>query len=271
MAEQEEMMSFSGSLGNTTGYKRGKKYFKRKKTGSYQPPVESLKSAGEFGKASKASALLRKAFKAYFLLPFIPDLHSRLSKVCAEVIRSGPIALKGKRQLFEGDLDLLKKFEFNIHRKFDSLSDLSIDVIINQDLITISVLPFTIDYHDSLINSRAKIMIGFAWFNFAAQTFKVINSNPIYLPVEETFGGGKVKLTLPKNEDCTLIIMGNICFENIISLNGNYGTIGNRRFKAGKILHAMHFIKGTPHLFEAPTDKKITEIKKDEDIDVYWE
>ncbi|MFC5284821.1 hypothetical protein [Pedobacter alpinus] len=108
MAEQEGVLPYSGKLGDTVGYRRGKKHFKRAKPASYQPGEESQKSSAEFRTGSKACAILKQAIKPLILKHFRLELHNRLSAKLREIIRTGPIDKKGKRGVLDGDLKLLK-------------------------------------------------------------------------------------------------------------------------------------------------------------------
>ncbi len=271
MAKQEGFSTYSGKLGDKVGFRRGKKFFERKNTDSYQPPAESLKSASEFGNASKASAIFRKAFAHLLIRSFMPNIHMRLTKLFGQVICSGPQQKKGERQVSDGDLTLLKNFKFNSYKGFGDLSDLKLSSNIQDGYVNMTILPFKNSVERYLSEYRAKICISFAWFDFAKQNYEVINSNPLYLKTDEEFEGRKLKIPIPKQHAFTLIIFATICFENDPDGKGLFVTSGNRRYQAGAILEAMHFIDGVLQTFVPDIVETNAVKEEDPDVDIYWE
>lgn len=270
MAEQKGINKFSGSLGDTVGYSRGNKFFKRKKTSPYTPPAESLKSASEFGLASKASALYRKAFYNSTLRSFKPNLHVRLTKVFADTIRSGPAALKGKRNIIDGDLKILKNFEFNQHKSLESLSSIKMSYEINNSNLRINLLPFKNTKHPKNINYKSTINISFGWFNFNESAYTILNSNSIILNDDENFKSAQLDLMIPKEDNLTFIVMGCVFYETLNDYNSKYTITEDRRWQAGKILEALNFKNG--ELFTPSTEvnhNKKTETKEIK-FDVFW-
>ncbi len=270
MAEQEGISSYSGKIGEKVGYRRGSKYFERKKTSSYQPSEESLKSASEFGQASKGSALFRKAFKHLFLRSFIPDLHSRLSKILGKVIRSGPIAKKGKRLIIDGDISLFKGFELNTYRSFEDLSPVSFRMEV-QDKSIIARLSFVKDIINQVRGDRAKITTGLAWFDFTRQSYSLINSNPIYVTPKTHLNDKSLKIAIPQDGEWTFIMMASICFESNYQ-SEHFIISENRRYQAGSIVEALHFREGELILYNPDSPSPLTGDKQGEsEFDVYWE
>ncbi len=75
-------------------------------------------NTSEFGQAAKGSALIRRAFRAMIPKVANDELHSRLTKVCKDIINSDASHQRGSRMLMNGDLSLLREFNFSPAGKF---------------------------------------------------------------------------------------------------------------------------------------------------------
>jgi hypothetical protein len=143
MARQTGLLRFSGKLGNTVGYERGGRVFTRTAGETYELTEESKKSAIEFGRGSSASALVRQAFSAVLLEPFKKDPQNRLAERFREVIRRGHSGNKGNRTVFDGDVGLLRGFEFNCHAGFHKLVSFQPKAEITANSVELIIPEFT--------------------------------------------------------------------------------------------------------------------------------
>lgn len=244
MAEQQNVFSYSGNLDNKVGYRRGGKYFLRKKAAPYLLNEESYKRAKEFGLASKASVLLRNALSHLFLIPFKTNLHNRLSKVFGEIIRSGVANNSGERSVFDGYIELLRGFEFNKARRFSDLVSL-------ETMFKIVDKEIWVDLYSSapvfaknvpVKAERVELTVCNAWIDFTNSISETLNASPILQTVEKPFKGGRLKINIPQEGEWALVVMLTACFHR--NSSGDLHIIGNKRFQTGVIAEVLHFLDG---------------------------
>jgi len=271
MAEQQNLFSYSGKLNDMVGYRRGGKYFLRKKANPYVLHQESQKKAKEFGLASKASVLLRKALGHLFLSPFKINLHNRLSKIFGEIIRSGIASENGERQVFDGHLGLLKGFEFSGVRSFDRLVSLMPSCNVMDKEVWIDLGSSDPDFiKDKPAKAeRIRLMIGNAWIDFTNANYNTLNASPVLHRIGTPFKGGRLKVSIPQEGEWALVVMVTVCFDRDSS--GPLSMIGNKRYQAGKIAGVLHFLDG--NLVEREYVIADVEAKKEDarGNDLIWE
>ena len=120
MAKQDGFYPLIGTLGITTFYKTPDGYFAKRKSGINRqrvltdPNFERFRNnMAEFGRAGKAGKLLRTQTKSLLFNNCDRILIRRLTRELMRVIKSDPLSRPGDRSLQQGDLSLLKGFEFN--------------------------------------------------------------------------------------------------------------------------------------------------------------
>jgi hypothetical protein len=81
----------------------------------YDPKFERTRENGrEFGRAGKASKLLRDALRSAMLNVADGRVVSRLTTACLRMVQSDPVNGRGERTASNGDASLLVGFEFNV-------------------------------------------------------------------------------------------------------------------------------------------------------------
>jgi hypothetical protein len=120
MAKQKGLIRLDGSIGDMTYYKSKDGYRAKEKftlrTGRIATDprfIRTRENMAEFGRAGTAGKLIRQAIN-----PILKDAKdsravSRLLKVLSQVIKSDTVNRRGERTVAEGDMTLLKGFEFN--------------------------------------------------------------------------------------------------------------------------------------------------------------
>src|SRR5690606_19287669 len=199
MAEQQRFSTYSGKLGNMIGYRRGDKHYERMKTRSYQPGEESQKSGIEFGRGSKACALLKSAFAPLLLKAFSIDLHNRLSEKLRNIIRTGPISLKGDRVLFDGDLGLLRGFELNSKVRLSNLCTIPINTSVGTQQAEVAIPPFHWQDYIKAPKKAKSIKIGMCcvFVDFNTNEYTAVKAEYLQIARNETFLGGRFKIAVP--------------------------------------------------------------------------
>lgn len=271
MAEQQNIFSYTGNLGDKVGYRRGGKYFLRKKAAPYALSEKSYKSAREFGLASKASVLLRNALDHLFLTPFKTNLHNRISKVFGEIIRSGTPNDAGRRSVFDGYVGLLKGFEFNKDRRFSDLVSLESKYSIIAKEIWIDLFSTAPVFSKNIPDKaeRVELRVCTAWIDFANSVSETLNASPVLLPVGKPFKGGRLKIAIPQEGEWVFVVLFRACFDR--NSSGELSLIGNKRFQGGVIAEVLHFLDGVvvEREYNAPEVVKEKEVVRG--IDLEWE
>jgi hypothetical protein len=82
--------------------------------------VRTRENMAEFARGGKAAKLIRSTFRE--LLINAPDktISNRLVHTCMEILASDPHSGRGERTVGKGNLDRLRKFNFNSHLNFET-------------------------------------------------------------------------------------------------------------------------------------------------------
>ena len=127
MPKQKGIIPLQGTMGNITFYKRKDGYYAREKGGvdkdriATDPAFARTRENGEeFARAGKASRLLRVAIRG--VLQKIKDTYatSRLNAAFMRVLKADLTSERGKRNVIDGEAELLAGFEFNIDSTLQS-------------------------------------------------------------------------------------------------------------------------------------------------------
>lgn len=124
MAKQKGIIKLKGTIGDITFYKTQDGYLAREKGGvdasriANDPNFQRTRENGEeFGTAGKAGKMLRNSMRA--LLQNVADgrMVGRLTQEMVKVIQADITSVRGKRNVIDGEAELLEGFEFNIGSK----------------------------------------------------------------------------------------------------------------------------------------------------------
>jgi len=124
MARQKGIIKLKGTLGDITFYKSQDGYLAREKGGvdadriANDPNFQRTRENGEeFGTAGKAGKMLRTSLRA--LLQNVSDgrMVGRLTQEMVKVLQADTTSIRGKRNVIDGEAELLEGFEFNIRSK----------------------------------------------------------------------------------------------------------------------------------------------------------
>jgi hypothetical protein len=120
MAKQHGLIRLDGSIGDMTYYKSKDGYRAKEKAGPTKERIASdpnfirtRENMSEFGRAGTGGKLIRQAINPLLKNAKDSKAVSRLSKVMSQVIKSDTVNRRGERTVSDGDMMLLKGFEFN--------------------------------------------------------------------------------------------------------------------------------------------------------------
>ena len=182
MGRQQSVVQLTGSIGNLTFYKTKDGFLARQRGGGISKArmnadpkfARTLENLSEFGRANKASKLLRTALRHVLVKKADKNMTRRLSKKMMEVVHSDPANDRGSRLVDGGDLSLLRRFEFNENGKVFSSFFVQFTASIDRasGLFTIDIPAFPPDkmvvYPEGATHFKLKI---------AATSVDFLNSN----------------------------------------------------------------------------------------------
>lgn len=127
MGRQKGILKLKGRVGSFSFFETADGLMAREKDGiageriKNDPAYARTRENGEeFGRAGKASKLLRTALRSLLVGTADARVTSRLTREMVRVVKSDPISIRGKRHAMNGNLKMLEGFEFNIDSPFDT-------------------------------------------------------------------------------------------------------------------------------------------------------
>lgn len=127
MARQKGILPLEGTIGNITFFKSRDGYMAREKGGvsaekiATDPAFERTReNNAEFGRAGKASKLLRTSVRSLIQKAADPRMVGRMLQSMMIVIHEDTVNPRGLRNVIDGEAALLKGFEFNSQAKLNA-------------------------------------------------------------------------------------------------------------------------------------------------------
>lgn len=127
MARQTGVITLKGTIGSISFYKTRDGHLAREKGGveasriASDPAFQRTRENGaEFGRAGKASKLLRNAIRVQLQTAKDRRVTSRLTTEMVRVLQMDTVSERGMRNVIDGDLGLLEGFEFNANAPLSS-------------------------------------------------------------------------------------------------------------------------------------------------------
>lgn len=194
MAKQKGFLKIQGTLGDTTFVKTQDGYFAREKTSmsasriASDPAFERTReNNAEFSRAGKAGKLLRTAIRAVLQNAKDRRITSRLFKEMMKVIKADATSDRGKRNMIDGEAELLQGFDFNINAKLDTTLYAKYDPSIDRVTGVLEVtIPAFIPANELLVPEGAthyNIVSAGAELDFENETYINTGSESGILPI----------------------------------------------------------------------------------------
>lgn len=193
MAEQRGLIKLKGTMGDITFYRTKEGYAAREKGGvdgsriATDPAFQRTRENGaEFGRAGKAGKVLRTAFRPLLIHAKDKRMVGRLTKEMVLVIQADTINERGKRNVIDGEAELLNGFEFNalgtLGTSLFAPYQSSIDRIAGE--LTVDFEPFV---PSNMVaappgTTHFKIISGGAAIDFENETYEAAISETAILP-----------------------------------------------------------------------------------------
>lgn len=193
MAKQRGIIKLKGTVGDITFYKSKDGYLAREKGGvdasriANDPNFQRTRENGEeFGTAGKAGKMLRTSMRA--LLQNVADsrMVGRLTRAMMKVLQADLTSVRGKRNVIDGEAELLEGFEFNIGSKLGTTLFAPFTAVIDRVAGTLVVnIPSFIPVNMVAGPGGAthfKLTSAGAAVDFENETFEVTTSETAALP-----------------------------------------------------------------------------------------
>lgn len=140
MAKQKGIIKLKGRMGDLTFYKTKDGYAAREMGGidkhriANDPAFQRTRENGEeFGRAGKAGKLLRTALRPLLVKASDSRMVSRLTQRMMKIIQTDMVSNRGKRNITDGEIALLRGFEFNNRGKLSNTLYAPYSVSINRE------------------------------------------------------------------------------------------------------------------------------------------
>ena len=246
MARQKSLIKLKGTLDGITFYKSKKGYMARQSTSldgelvATDPRfVRTRENNAEFGRAGAAGKILRKAFRDQIQLAKDGTVVSRLSKEMMKVLQADKVSARGKRNVLDGELELLRGFNFNSRSPIDTVLFMNYSYEIDR---AGGVLGVSFPSFRTLTSIQApqgsthfKIIVGGAAIDFENENTEVAVSDSGELALEalttEAFTQ-QVNLSADSS-DPLFLVLGIIFYQEV---NGFYYHLSNGVFNSLAII-----------------------------------
>ena len=246
MARQSGLVRLKGTIGGITFYRSGGEYLAREKGGidperlKNDPAFERTRENGEeFGRAGANGKVLRNAIRMLLLKAADKRMVSRLTRDILKVIKTDPVNSRGKRMLIEGDMDLLKGFDFNIRGKFSSTFYEGYSVILDRAAGEVDIeIPAMIPANGIAAPTGAthvKFIAGAAAIDFEGNVFNSdVTSSADVIIGPSSVGPFTLSMTLPAASSWPIVVVFGLEFSQ--EVNGNLYPLKNGAFNALSIV-----------------------------------
>ena len=152
MSKQKGIVKLTGTMGGITFYKTAEDGFLAREKGGVSkeriatdPNFQRTRENGEeFGRAGKASKLLRNSIRGLLQNASDSRMSNRLTQRMVKVIQADAVSERGKRNVIDGEAELLQDFEFNKKAKLGTTMYAPYTATIDRATgkLTVDVLPF---------------------------------------------------------------------------------------------------------------------------------
>ena len=242
MAQQKGIIPLKGTIGNITFYKSSDGYLAREKGGvdanriQTDPAFQRTRENGaEFGRAGKATKLLRNAIRGLTQNAADGKMSSRLTKAMLKVIQADATNARGLRNVIDGEVELLTGFEFNINSKLSTTLYAAFTATIDRVAGTLAInLPAFIPLNMIATPSGAthfQLNTAGAEIDFETGVFTVEANNTGILPWDNTATAAlNVTNTVTANSTHPLFLLLGIEFYQ--QVNGAMYPLKNGAFNA---------------------------------------
>lgn len=183
MAKQDGFHPVIGTLGKTTFYRTKDGYFAKEKSNVpagrmfNDPRFERQRDhIEEFSRAGKAGKLIRDSLNTELLTMSDKKLLRRMTALLLQVVKSDPVNGRGKRTVEDGDLSILKDFDFNDNSVLSAIFKAPVTVNYDRSLGIV-----TVDHPSFVPGEQIKAPVGATHFKLITGAGEYDFKNGVWL------------------------------------------------------------------------------------------
>lgn len=250
MGKQEGTILLTGRVGNISFYKTREGYFARKTSGVSGERIRSepayartRENIAEFGRASLATKLFRRAFRSLVQRAVDSRVSGRLTGAMVKVIQGDSINDRGKRNVTNGDATLLEGFQLNkksaLTSAFDAPFKPSIDRATGRMTIEIPAFAPEVMVCGPPGATHFRLRAGGAAIDFEGDTFSADTSETPDLPLTGEQAPLQLSLQVARSANPMFLVFG---IEFLQMVNGRRRLLYNGEHNAMAIVR----VNGSP-------------------------
>lgn len=246
MARQKGILPIEGTIGNITFFKSQDGYMVREKGGvsaekiASDPAFERTReNNAEFGRAGKASKLLRSSVRALIQKAADPRMVGRMLQSMMFVIHEDTVNPRGQRNVIDGEASLLKGFEFNSQAKLSTTLYAPFALSFNRVSGQLSA-SFNTFVPADMVSAPAgtthfKLSLAGAAVDFEAETYEVETAESNYYPLDNN-SISALNLTVSLTANSSHPVFSLLLIEFVQEVNGLKYSLKNGSFNAASIV-----------------------------------
>jgi hypothetical protein len=246
MAQQKGTVQIQGTIGNLTFFKSQDGYMVKAKSEVGKDRILSdpkfsrtRENMAEFANAAGAGKRLRTPFTGLLKLSSDHRMVSRLTALCAQVLKTDVTSKRGKRTAANGDMSLFSGFEFNNKGILSTtlLAPYTVTFTRTSGNVQLDVPSFTPQLSIAAPQGAThyRLQLGAAAVDFAAKKNAGVQTGSAILPWDNTPTTAlSLTLSLPANSTYPVFILLQVQFME--QLNADYYPLQNGAYNACAII-----------------------------------
>ena len=248
MARQSGIIKLKGTIGDISFYKTGDGHLAREKGGvdasriKNDPAFQRTRENGsEFGRAGKGGKVLRNAIRLLLQNAKDKRVVSRLTTDLLKVVKTDGSNDRGERTIENGDLTLIKGFEFNTKGKLGSTLftdyNSSFDRVMGEANVTIAPFSPKVRIAAPAGTTHYKVVMGVAELNFETEASVFESDETAILPYDNQ-DTAAIDLIAAVTADSILPVFQVLGIEFYQEVNGSMYPLKNGTFNALSLIDA---------------------------------
>jgi hypothetical protein len=242
MAKQTGIIKLKGTIGGISFYKTGDGHLAREKGGVDKSRIQNdpafqrtRENGSEFGRAGKGGKVLRNAIRVLLQNAKDKRVVSRLTKDLVAITKTDTTNERGSRTLQDGNLSLLKSFEFNLNGKLGATLfatyTKAFDRVTGDATINIAAFSPTIRIAAPAGTSHFKVVMGAAELDFENEISVFENDETGILPYDSA-NTASIALTASITANSILPVVEVLGIEFYQEVNGQMYPLKNGAYNA---------------------------------------
>ena len=242
MAKQTGIIKLKGTIDDIAFYKTSDGHLARAKGGIDRDTIlhsasfaRTRENNSEFGSAGKGGKLIRSALRSLMQNAKDRRVVSRLTTLLLAIIKTDPVNERGKRNIDEGNLDLLEGFDFNSNGKlgttFFGLFTPGFDRVSGDATIAVDPFSATNQIAAPSGTTHYKLAMGAAELDFVNKKFVYSEMDMGILPYDNA-AVLATTLTASVTANSPFPVLTVMGIEFYQEVNGQYYSLKNGAFNA---------------------------------------